>query len=93
MFSRDRKKGTTRFMFQPRGDVELARVQLVGNFNDWTPRTMRRRKDGSYAASVKLTPGTHEYKFIVDGQWLVDPDNSAWAVNPFGTLNSVVQVE
>jgi hypothetical protein len=53
---------------------------------------MRKQKDGSYSTTVPLAVGSHEYKFILDGQWVVDPDNNAWALNPYGTLNSVVQV-
>jgi hypothetical protein len=32
----------------------------------------------------------HEYKFLVGQQWITDPDNSEWARNPYGTMNSVV---
>jgi hypothetical protein len=39
-----------------------------------------------------LPPGRHEYKFVVDGQWLPDPNAQANAFNAYGTLNSVVEV-
>ena len=93
MFSKGRKKGITRFAFQPCGQVSVGKVHLVGNFNQWNPHTMRRQKNGSYVMNVELSPGTHEYKFIVDEQWVVDPDNNAWSLNSYGTLNSIAQVE
>ncbi|MCJ7543342.1 MAG: glycogen-binding domain-containing protein [Phycisphaerae bacterium] len=85
------KKGTCRFSISPGGGVK--KVQLLGDFNKWKPMAMAKQKDGSFAAVVKLKPGTYEYKFVVDGQWRVDPDNGAWALNSFGTLNSVATVQ
>ena len=91
MFEKGRKEGTVRFAIRPNGGVK--KVELVGSFNDWKPLAMRKQKDGAYVSQVTVPGGTHEYKFIVDGQWIVDPDNSAWAVNPYGTLNSVARIE
>ncbi len=91
MIARGSKKGTYRFSVNPGGGAK--KVQLVGDFTDWKPTAMTRQKDGSFAALVKLKAGTYEYKFIVDGQWRVDPDNGAWALNPFGTLNSVATLQ
>jgi len=90
MISKGSKKGTTRFAFSPAGPAK--KVALVGSFNAWKPTTMRKQKDGSYVANVALAPGSYEYKFIVDGQWQLDPDNPSWAPNPYGTMNSVVEV-
>ena len=91
MISRGRKKGTTRFAMSPGNGVK--KVALAGDFNGWTPTTMRKQKDGTFVANLALSPGSYDYKFIMDGQWVVDPDNSAWAMNPFGTLNSVVHAK
>ena len=34
-------------------------------------------KSGSiFSATVTLTPGVHEYKFVVDGNWITDPGNA-----------------
>jgi 1,4-alpha-glucan branching enzyme len=90
MVSKGIRKGNLRFVFTRSG---ASRVLLAGDFNQWKPLPMRKQKDGSFVANLDLRPGTHEYKFIVDGQWTVDPDNSAWALNPYGTLNSVAVVE
>jgi 1,4-alpha-glucan branching enzyme len=91
MVSKGRKKGTMRFVLVP-GD-SVGKVELAGDFNSWQPIRMRKRKNGSYVAVVALAPGIYDYKFVVDGQWRADPDNSAWAMNPYGTLNSVVEVK
>ncbi len=75
MIEKSSKKGQIRFSVKPGNSAK--KVQLVGDFNDWKPQPMTHQKDGSFVAVVTLSSGTHEYKFIVDGQWRVDPDNSA----------------
>ncbi len=90
MFSKGQKKGTVRFTVMPTNGAR--KVQLAGDFTDWHPVEMKKQKNGAYVATVPVPTGNHQYKFVLDGEWIVDPDNNAWAVNPFGTLNSVAQV-
>jgi hypothetical protein len=69
-------------------------VSLCGEFNGWasdaTP--MKRDDRGNWETTVALPPGRYEYKFIVDGQWIPDPQARESVWNYHGTLNSVVQV-
>lgn len=68
-------------------------VYLAGDFNDWNPRSHRMtRKDGVFQKRLKLAPGSHEYKFIVDGEWRTDPSAAEQRPNEFGSLNSVIHV-
>ena len=90
MISKGKKKGSVRFAFRPAQGGK--KVELAGEFNGWMPSTMRKQKDGSFVSIVALSPGTYEYKFVVDGQWIVDPDNGARALSGAGTINSVAQV-
>lgn len=85
----DKKKAQT-FVFQHDGTVN--EVLLAGDFNDWTPEPMAKR-DSCFHAAVKLDPGVYQYKFVVDGQWQMDPCASGKAQNAFGTANSVLLVE
>ena len=89
MYTKGQKKGAVRFGLT-RGDAKKA--LLAGNFNDWIGQPMRKQKDGSFTLVVELPAGVYEYKFIVDGQWIVDPDTNTWAMNKFGTFNSVAQI-
>ncbi len=91
MFDKGTKKGTVRFTLKPAPPAK--QVMLAGDFNEWKPVALKKQKDGSFAVVMPLRAGVYEYKYIVDGQWVVDPDNSRWALNPYGTLNSVAQVE
>lgn len=48
--------------------------------------------NGHWARSLALPPGRYEYKFVVAGQWLPDPNAHEYAFNGYGTLNSVIEV-
>ncbi|KAH6809502.1 hypothetical protein C2S51_027285 [Perilla frutescens var. frutescens] len=49
-------------------------VLLAGSFDGWTTqRRMEKSKSGVFSITLKLYPGRYEIKFIVDGQWKVDP--------------------
>jgi 1,4-alpha-glucan branching enzyme len=91
MFSKGSKKGTIKFSVKP---VKTAKkVELAGDFSSWQPVEMKKQKDGSYMATISAGQGSHQYKFLIDGRWEVDPDNSRRAANNFGTLNSIATVE
>jgi 1,4-alpha-glucan branching enzyme len=69
-------------------------VQLVGDFTHWQERPiqMRKRPDGTWQTTVDLGPGTHHYRFLVDGQWRDDPECRVKVPNPYGGQNAVRQV-
>lgn len=48
---------------------EAREVYLAGDFNDWrlNAQPLRRDEGGVWCAKVRLAPGRHEYRFIVDG--------------------------
>lgn len=55
-------------------------VLLGGSFNGWKPSRFHqlrdRRRDGTYRTLINLLPGRHEYDFLVDGVWQMDPFSS-----------------
>ena len=69
-------------------------VQLVGDFTHWQKSPVNLQKDagGVWRAEVALPPGTHHYRFIVDGQWTDDPDCTLRVPNPYGGENMVRSV-
>jgi len=70
-------------------------VSLAGSFNDWDPASCHMRfqpQTQQYEKKLKLAPGSYEYKFVVDGEWLLDENNPNFSANDFGTLNSVIVV-
>lgn len=71
-------------------------VYLAGSFNNWDPagkKMLEKKSGGVYAATVKLAPGTYQYKFVIDGTWCADPENRDFVQNDHGTLNSVITVK
>lgn len=88
----DRGRYTTFALQAPQANEVL----LVGDFNNWSPEKalpLFKQKDGSWENSCYLTPGNHQYKFIVDGSWVNDPQNFNMVPNEFGGNNSFLQVE
>jgi hypothetical protein len=71
-------------------------VSLVGDFNDWNPMATRLRpapSNGLWMVEVPLTPGRHQYAFIVDGtRWMADPASPHAVEEDFGLPNSVITV-
>ena len=69
-------------------------VQLVGDFTHWQekPISMKKESGGVWKTQVELPPGTHHYRFLVDGEWRDDPECTVRVPNPFGGQNSVRQV-
>ncbi len=71
-------------------------VYLAGEFNKWDPTAKKmayKAKEGVYAATVKLAPGSYQYKFVIDGTWCADPENVESVQNCQGTFNSVFNVK
>ena len=73
---------------------QARQVCLVGDFNAWDAKKhcMKKDADGIWEKTLILEPGTYEYKFYQDGQWIVDPRNDRQCANRFGTWNSIVVV-
>ena len=71
-------------------------VYLAGVFNQWslTAKKMAyKARSGIYTATIKLAPGSYEYKFVIDGTWCADPENTNSVPNDQGTFNSVIDVK
>ncbi len=70
-------------------------MSIAGNFNRWsasaTPMTLNPDL-GVFECVVKLPPGRHEYRLIVDGTWSADAYNPRVTTNPFGESNSFIDV-
>ena len=43
--------------------------------------------------TTQLSGGKHHYKFIVDGNWYLDPSNSVKEYDGSGNINSVKMVK
>lgn len=66
-----------------------SQVALAGSFTKWEPAyELRETAPGVWSALVPLTPGVHDYVFVVDGaEWVADP-GAPRVQDPFGGTNS-----
>lgn len=73
---------------------EAKKVSVAGSFNNWSTTENKAKKDskGNWKAKLSLKPGTYEYKFFVDNNWINDPSSSS-VYNTFGTQNSIAEVK
>jgi hypothetical protein len=82
------------YTFRLKGLKDAKAVYLAGNFNQWDPKAYAMKKEGDdWIFPVHLSVGKHRYKFVVDGKWIIDPNNKLWEQNEFGTGNSVLWIE
>jgi 1,4-alpha-glucan branching enzyme len=71
-------------------------VQIAGDFNNWQPEQSPMEKvgeSGVWQTKMNLASGRYRYRLVVDGQWQQDPYNEQTEQNPFGGLNSVLEVK
>jgi len=71
-------------------------VHIAGDFNNWQPEKSpleRVGDSGVWQTKIKLPQGKYRYRLVVDGQWQQDPYNELTELNPFGELNSILEVK
>ena len=74
---------------------ENANVQIAGDFNNWVPvglHLIEAEGKKVWQADIPLMPGTYEYKYVVNGNWMPDPANDKTVEGTFGGINSVIIV-
>jgi 1,4-alpha-glucan branching enzyme len=86
-----KKKRRISFKFNA---IYAKKVFLVGDFNDWniSSHPMRPMGNGNWQKQVLLATGRYEYKFLVDGTWMLDPENDQTCKNAYGSNNSILSI-
>ncbi len=80
--------------FKLRGYTDAEKVILTGSFNNWNEQEFVMRKmDYGWKYVIPLSGGKHHYKFIVDGEWITDPNNTVKEYDGNGHINSVCMVK
>lgn len=80
-------------VFKLYGHMDAKEVKLAGNFNMWnyTELAMSQTPSG-WELQLALLPGIYEYKFIVDEEWIADPNNPYFFYRNQGE-NSLVSIK
>jgi beta-lactamase regulating signal transducer with metallopeptidase domain len=80
--------------FRLRGFANAKVVAVAGDFNNWNQsQFLFAREGGEWVCRVSLPAGTYQYKFIVDGNWLTDPNNPQSIHDRRGFENSLLKAE
>lgn len=75
------------------GHQNAKNVFLAGSFNEWNPEELKMTKtDYGWYHSLNLHAGKHHYKFIIDGNWITDPNNTVKEYDNHGNINSVKMI-
>ncbi|MEW7290038.1 glycogen-binding domain-containing protein [Aquimarina sp. 2304DJ70-9] len=86
------KEGNITFTLN--GHTKARKVVLSGSFNKWNENLFRMTKaEDCWTITLKIKPGEYEYKFIVDGDWIEDPDNPLKKRNEFNEYNSFIDIK
>lgn len=70
-------------------------VVVVGEFTDWQADQLIMHdldRDGVYEATTYLEPRRHQYKLVVDGNWITDPATPDSISNNMGGFNSLLDL-
>jgi len=70
-------------------------VLVTGEFTNWSREGIpleRDAADGRWKAIIDIEPGEYEYRFVVDGVWIRDPNNKDYIRNEFGQENSLLVI-
>lgn len=79
--------------FRLKGHADASVVALAGTFNQWHESQLLFGREGDgWVCRVDLEPGWYAYKFVVDGQWILDPANPETEEDAAGNLNSLIRV-
>lgn len=78
-------------LYLPENDT----VAIIGDFNNWNYESdyLTKKQNGNFEITMKLTPGTYYYKFIVDGKRTTDLYNPNVKLRePYNELVSELKV-
>ena len=69
-------------------------VFVMGSFNDWSRNSLKMVEvnNGFFEIEIQLEPQKYEYKFVVDGNEVLDPINENVVSNNIGGYNSLIDL-
>lgn len=74
---------------------EANEVYVAGEFNDWKTDDKSRMfsHNGTWSKKMHLRCGHYHYRFVIDGKWTEDFNNPKREMNPYGQLNSLLEIK
>lgn len=75
------------------GYSEANQVYLAGDFNNWRANIPLKKAGKGWAINYALKPGNYLYRFVVDGDWVIDPLAEGQILYQNGDMHSVKIIE
>lgn len=74
---------------------EAKEVYVAGDFNNWKLDENSRmiNRNGTWSRKIFLNLGSYHYRFVIDGKWVEDFNNPTRETNPYGELNSLLEIK
>lgn len=83
----------TNYTFKLKGFGDAEEVNLAGSFNGWNEEDYHLlKRPWGWERRCYVKPGTHAYKYVVDGEWFLDPENDVIREDGMGHQNSFMAV-
>jgi hypothetical protein len=75
-------------------DEEAAAVSVVGDFSGWDAgrHPMRKSRNGWWELTVRIDPGSHQYAFVIDGEYVPPPNAETMVDDGFGGRNGLLVI-
>lgn len=74
-------------------NVNAERVTVAGSFNGWDANADELQlRDDVWQTTIPLAAGYYYYKFVVDGNWIPDPQNPERVNDGGNSFNSILKV-
>lgn len=70
-------------------------VRIAGDFTDWKPESLfysDALEEPGWRKRFSLKPGSYRYKYLINGQWMADPNNDRIVDDSYGGTNSLITV-
>lgn len=69
-------------------------VYIAGEFNNWKLEDSGRmfKNNGTWSKKMNLSSGKYRYRFVIDGNWVEDSANPLKEVNPYGSVDSLIEI-
>lgn len=68
-------------------------VEIAGDFNHWIPEPLiSRNEKGLWQKIIHVDQKTFRYKFIIDGEWQIDPNQPSHKENSYGGVDSYLEL-
>jgi hypothetical protein len=72
---------------------KVKKVEVIGDFTEWTPVKMIKGSNSTWKLNMSLAPGEYAYNFVIDGKPRRDPNNPKVCNAGRGFPNSFLKVK